>query len=507
MKPFVRIALPFLALGALASCGDGPDALFQRAKQEFAVENYRQARVDLSAALRKRPEDRAMLELLVETQLRLGDPDGADSAMARLERVGGKGAVPARMRAEAALLHQDPKQALALLGNDASPQGWQVRAEALLALGQEGAARAAYDKGLAAGGDVRLGASYARYLLLDGDLYQAAKVVQRMQAIAPGAYETLVAAGDLASAQGRDDAAGAAYRKVVEAYPDRIAPMLALADHYDEMGNLDEATKLVEQAGKVAPDAPEVEEMRIQLLSEKGDWEAIRSALQSRESDLAAGSTLSMSYGEALLRLGHPEQARAIFRRAVLVLPGNPYSRMMLGEAQLATGDATGAWATLAPLAASTLARPEVLERAAKAARGAGAPQADALQARLDPARLKATMALVDQGEGALERRDWAQAVAVYTQLLARGDDPEVLKRLALAKSGLGDGAAAVALADRAVALDRSNPDYLYTAGTVRLAAGKDAGEARRLLEAAASADPRNQAIARELRKAKAATG
>jgi predicted Zn-dependent protease len=233
MKPFVRIALPFLALGALASCGDGPDALFQRAKQEFAVENYRQARVDLSAALRKRPEDRAMLELLVETQLRLGDPDGADSAMARLERVGGKGAVPARMRAEAALLHQDPKQALALLGNDTSPQGWQVRAEALLALGQEDAARAAYDKGLAAGGDVRLGASYARYLLLDGDLDQAAKVVQRMQAIAPGAYETLVAAGDLASAQGRDDAAGAAYRKVVDAFPDRIAPMLALADHYD----------------------------------------------------------------------------------------------------------------------------------------------------------------------------------------------------------------------------------------------------------------------------------
>lgn len=505
MRPLPRLVLPFLALGALASCGEGPDTLFARAQQEFAAENYRQARVDVSAALRKRPDDRAMLTLLIETQLRLGDPDGVDAAIARLERAGGKGAVAARWRAEAALLHHDPKAALALLGEDASPQAARVRAEAYLAQGDDAAARTAYERGIAAGGDVRLAASYARYLLLDGDLDRAAGVIARMQASAPRAYETLVAAGDLASAQGRDDAAGAAYRKAVDAFPDRIAPMLALANHYDELGKLDEASKLVEQAGSVAPDAPEVEEMRIQILSEQGEWEAIRKALQSRESTLDAGSALSMSYGEALLRLGHPEQARAIFRRAVLVLPGNPYSRMMLGEAQLATGDAQAAWTTLAPLAASTLARPEVLDRAAKAARGAGAPEADALQARLDPASLKATMELVEQGETALETRDWTRAAAVYARLLERGEDAEVLKRLALARSGLGDGGPAIALADRAVSLDRSNPDYLYVAGAVRLAAGKDAGEARRLLEVAAAVDPRNQAIARELRKAKAA--
>ncbi|MFD2136214.1 tetratricopeptide repeat protein [Novosphingobium resinovorum] len=106
-----------------------------------------------------------------------------------------------------------------------------------------------------------------------------------------------------------------------------------------------------------------------------------------------------MRYGEALLQLGHAEQARVIFRRAVLALPGNPYARLMLGESQLATGDGQGAWATLQPLAASTLAGPQVLEAAEQAARAVDAPEAAALQARLDPARLKETMALVGQGD------------------------------------------------------------------------------------------------------------
>ncbi|WP_404481003.1 tetratricopeptide repeat protein [Novosphingobium sp. BL-52-GroH] len=507
MNPSIRLALPLAALLALAGCGKSPEQLLASAREAFAAENYQQARLDLASALKDRPEDREMLALLAETHLRLGDPDAAEGALERLERAGGKGAGIARMKAEVALLRQDPKAALALLGDDTSPDGWRLRAECQLALGDDEAARAAFEQGMATGGEIRIAASYGRYLLQDGDLVRAAFVLARLQALAPRSYEALVMAGDLADAQGREDAATAAYRKAVDAFPDRVAPMLALANQYDAAGKVDEAAELVERAGRIAPDDPEVDELRFQFLSEKGEWEKIRLALQGRESSLEPGSALSMTYGEALLRLNHPEQARVIFRRAVLVLPGNPYSRMMLGEAQLATGDAQGAWATLAPLAAGTLARPEVLERAAQAARALGAPEALDLQARLDPARIKATMALVDRGEAALAGQDWKAASAVYQELLGRGQDPEVLKRLALAKSQLGDAATAIALADRAVALDRDNADYLYMAGLARLDAGRDLAEARRLLEAAATVDPRNRAIARALRKAKAAVG
>ncbi|EJL26136.1 tetratricopeptide repeat protein [Novosphingobium sp. AP12] len=505
MTPSLRLALPLAALLALAGCGESPEALLARARESFAAENYQKARLELSEALRERPSDRAMLALLIDTHLRLGDPDGAEGAVRRLERVGG--AAPGRIKAEIALLQGDAKAALALLGKDSSVDGWRVRAESLVALGRPDSARDAFEKGMAAGGGARLGAAYGRLLLLNDDLQRAASLLKRMEAMAPGSYEALVMAGDLATAQGNDDAAITAYRHAIQVFPRRTAPMLALANQYDALGRVEEAVKLVEQAGKIAPTDPEVEELRFQLLSEQGEWEKIRRELQTRESDLAAGSALSMTYGEALLRLGHARQALVIFRRAALVSPGNRYARLMLGEAHLAAGDAQRAWATLAPLAETTLARPEVLERAEQAASAIGAPEASELRARLDPVRLKATMALVDQGEAALSARNWADASSIYQRLLGRREDPEVLRRLALADSRLGNADAAVRHADRALELGGDDPDYLYMAGMVRLASGRNPGEARRLLEAALAMDPLNPVIARELGKARAAAG
>lgn len=116
-------------------------------------------------------------------------------------------------------------------------------------------------------------------------------------------------------------------------------------------------------------------------------------------------------------------------------------------------------------------------------------------------------MELVEQGEDALARQQWARAVAIYTRLLQRGEDAEVLKRLALAQGRLGDAASAIARADRAQALSPDNPDYLYVAGIVRLDSGRDVGEAVRLLERAAAIDPGNRAISRDLARAKAAAG
>jgi tetratricopeptide (TPR) repeat protein len=505
MTPSLRLALPLAALLVLAGCGESREALLARARVSFAAQNYQQAQLELSEALRERPSDRVMLALLIDTYLRLGDPDGAEGAVGRLERAGG--AASGRIKAEIALLRGDAKDALALLGEESSVDAWRVRAESLVALGQPDAARDAFEKGMGAGGAVRLGAAFGRFLLMNDDLQRAAPLLRRMEAMAPRSYEVLVLAGDLAAAQGNDDAAITAYRHAIQVFPDRTAPMLALANQYDALGRVEEAVKLVEQAGKIAPTDPEVDELHFQLLSEQGEWEKIRLELQTRESDLAAGSALSMTYGEALLRLGHAEQALVIFRRSALVSPGNRYARLMLGEAQLAAGDVRRAWATLAPLAETTLARPEVLERAEQAASAIGAPEASELRARLDPVRLKATMALVDQGEAALSARNWAGASSIYQRLLARREDPEVLKRLALAKSRLGDADAAMSDADRALALDRDNPDYLYMAGMVRLAGGRNLAEAQRLLEAALAMDPQNPAIARELGKAKAAAG
>jgi len=505
MKPIFRFALPLALAASLAACGKSPETLFADAKSHFAAQDFRAARLELASALQEDPGNIEMLSLLVETHLRLADPDGAADALARLQSKGGKGPDVQRFVAELALIKQQPQQALDALGTDSSAKAARIRAGAWLALGDDGKAVAAFEQGMAAGGDIRLASDYARYRLTSGDLAGAGAVLTKMRAIDGDAFETLVLAGDLAAAQGQPDKAIAAFKAVLDKYPGHIAPMLALANQYDAKGDIKKAVAVVEEAGKLARDDQQVLALRMQLHSEQGEWENIRQALQGKEGDLDPASGLSMTYAEALLRLGHAEQARVLFNRAALLRPGNPYARLMLGEAQLASGDAATSWQTLQPLAASVLARPEVLQVAAKAAETAGAPEAASLRMRLEPARLKVSTALVERAQAALQRQDWPQVLSAYGKLLEQGDDAEVLKRMALAASRMGQGAAAIGYADRAVALSPENPDYLYTAGLARLEAGTDIAGARRYLELAASVDPRNETIARDLKKATAA--
>ena len=507
MNPIIKLAAPLFLLGGLTACGDSAEALLAKASASLAAQDYEAARLQLAAALQKEPENPRLLLLMAQTQLQLGDADAVEGTLGRLERTHARFAELPRIKAELALLNKQPEQALALIKGDATPAGWRIRAAAQLAMADEAGAIRSFKRGMAAGDDPGLAAAYARYKLGSGDPSGADAIYRRMIAMAPANLETLLLAGDIAAAQGQIDNAIQAYRKVLEAFPGRVVPMLALANQYDTKGQVDEAMKQVAQAEKIAPDDPAVEALKYQLLSEKGEWDKIRLALQAREADMEPGTGLQMTYAEALLRTGHAEQARLLFKRAALALPGNPYSRMMLGQAQLATGDANGAWTTLAPFAASTLARPEILQVAEQAARGAGAPEAERLQARLEPTRLKATMALVQQGEAAMLRRDWGSAVAAYSRLLQQGNDPEVLKRLALAHNGLGRTQEAIGFADRALAAAPDNPDYLFLAGYVRAAGRKDLATALRLLEDAATLDPRNPDIARELRKVKAAAG
>ncbi|WP_324694993.1 tetratricopeptide repeat protein [Novosphingobium aerophilum] len=509
MKPLVRLSLAVLVAVSLTACGDDAAGQLDTAQVRYAEQDYQGARAALISALEDEPGNRAALALLVRTQIALGDPASAERALGRLLRAGGGGggASVLRLKAGIALLQGRPGEATRLLAGDGSTEAWNMRAQACLALGDERGAVSSFDKGMAAGKDIALAVAYARYRLETGDLGGVERILARMQSFAPGAYNTLVLAGDLANERGRTDAAIAAYEKAVSAFPARVVPMLALANAYDAQGRVDEAMAVVLKAQKIAAGDPAVDDLYIQLLSEKGKWEEIRLALQGRDTQLDPSSGLGMTYAEALLHLGQAEQARVMFSRALLLQPGNPYSRLRLGEAQLATGDAGGAWETLRPLAASALARPEILDAAQEAARSVGDPQAEVLKARLDPVRLKAAMAQADKGQAALAAQDWSGAVAIYLPLLGQGEDPEVLKRLAFASLRLGRAKEALAYADRALAADPDNPDCLRTAGVVRLEAGRDIPAARRLLEAAAAADPRNQDIARDLAKAKAAAG
>jgi Tfp pilus assembly protein PilF len=171
-----------------------------------------------------------------------------------------------------------------------------------------------------------------------------------MQRWQPDGIDTLMVEGQLRVREGQLDAATRAYDRAIAKYPRRIEPLIERANLADMQNQLDRAIDLIGKAAVLAPGDPRVLDLQVQFASEKGDWEKVRQLLGPHEIDLDPRTPNGLTYAEALLRLDHPEQARVMFARALLLSPQNPYSRMMLAEAQLATGDAETALRTIRPL-------------------------------------------------------------------------------------------------------------------------------------------------------------
>lgn len=491
----------------LSACGTDTADRVARARSEIAGMELAAARVDLAAALAERGDDAELLRLLASVQLRLGDGDGAEATAARLERTGATGAELARMRAEAALLRGRAREALALLGNDATTGGWRVRAAALSAVGDGEGAFRALQSGLAAGSDPLLLRDMARFLIDAQDLDGAQRQVDALARMQDDGFDALMLSADIAARRGRYAQAHATLERAAKRYPRIPDPWIARADAYDREGKLDEAVAMTARAAALAPDDPRVTNLKVEFAAMKGDWETVRAALARQEATLDPLSANGLTYAEAMLRLGRPEQARAMFQRALTRSPNNPYSRLMLAEAHLATGNAVAALETVRPLAESLTAGPRELELAEKAARAANSGEADALAARLAAVRKSQVSALAAKGQAALVGEDWNGAIEAYGQLAQMGEDADVLKRLALALSHAGRVDEAIRAADRARTLRPGDPDMSYMAGYVRVAGGKDNATGLGLLRQATESAPDNLVFKRALARYSAAGG
>lgn len=507
MTPAMRTRLAVALLLTLSACGESPADRVARARQEIAGMELAAARVDLIAALAEQGDNLAALRLLADVQLRLGDGEGAAATAVRLERAGASAVDLVPIQAEAALLRGNPKAALALLGAAASPAAERVRAAALLAKHDAAGALAALRRGVAVGADPLLLRDYARFLIGSGDFDGAASQIATLSRLQPEGFDALMLGADLATRRSRHAEAHALLERAFARFPNVPDALIARATVFDLEGKLDEAVAMTNRAATIAPDDPRIRDLKVQFAAMNGDWSTVRALLAREERTLDPLSPNGLSYAEAMLRTGHPEQARALFQRALTRSPGNPYSRLMLAEAQLATGDARAAHATVAPLASSVMADQRELELAARAAEKAGLPEAAAYRARLSDANQGMVQALSAEGNAALVSEDWPRAIEVFSRLAQRGEDAEVLKRLALALSHRGRADEAIRAADRARALRPDDPDTSYMAGLVRVRAGRDVPAAIAMLQQASQSAPDNtifrQTLARfQLREA-----
>lgn len=489
---------------ALAGCSVSPDESLANARKALAAHDYPAARVHLAAALAGKPGDKAILLLQARTMIALGDGEGARTA---LETLTG-GAAPqgelAELSAEAALLRAKPDLALAALGQSATPEAERLRALAAIQQGRMADALAYFDKGVAAGGNPRLFADYARFKLISGDTAGAAALADKARKAGPMEIDTLLVDGQLAVRRGDLKAALEAYDAALRRYPASLAALTGKAAVLGDLGRTAEMKQALDQAAAFAPRAPGVLFLRAKAAANAKDWAGVREVVQPAEQGLDPLDPVRQLYGEALLRLGQHELAAAQLEPLIRAMPGDRDAVRLLAETRLAGGDARGAATILRPLADQPFARADELALMARIAAASGDPKAASYAAR---SKLPAPQALgrdLADGDAAMRAGNWAGASQAYDRILASTDGRNVvvLNNMAYAQAMLGNYARARDLADKALQLAPGNASVLDTAGWVRIKSGQDLEDGRRLLRQGAQQAPGNMTIRGHLAEA-----
>ena len=489
---------------ALTACSKSPAEQRAAAEQALAEHRFNDARIALVAALEDAPGDAELLGMLAQTHLERGDGEAALAALERLRRArGGPAAKLDLMEAEAQLLRGQFAAAAALARQHESAEAYRLRALAAIGTGDLGAAEQLFVSGAGrTGTKVRLYADHAIFALRSGQVPAARALVDKALAADGEALDPLIAEGRIASSEGRPRAALAAYEKAAHLYPESQAALFGRIGVLGDLGRIAEAAPLIAQAAAAAPNDPRVIYLQARLQAEKGEWRAVREALQPLERNELP--EVRLLYARALLETGLTEQARTILASLIRETPGLLPAQRLLGRAQLAGGEAAAAFATLRPVAARPDASPADLSAFAEAAEKSGnASAAREVFAAIPPAqRLARELAA---GDAAIRQQKWRAAIESYGRIRAWTGDSNalVLNNLAYAMGQAGDVDGALPLAEKALALAPDNASILDTAGWLALHQGNRERAADLLRRAAATA-PDNPAIRAHLREAEA---
>lgn len=496
------LILPFLL--ALAACGDSPEESLAKARAGFAANDFAAARIHLASYLVAHPQDHDALLLQAQTLVALGDGHGAEATIAKL--TGGKAPEGdlAELAAEAALLRGVPDVALQLLGNRQGAEAERLRAVAALQKNDPGKAQTHFEAALAAGGNARTFADYARFHLMNGSVAEAEAMAARAAKAAPDGLDTLLVQGQLAVRRGDLGQALAFYQRATKRHPGSLAALTGQAAVLGDLGRTDEMQEVVDRAVAIAPRDRTVIFLKARAAAGRKDWTTVRSTLQPVEADIPQNDPLRLLYAEALLRLGQTELAIAQLRPLVRALPGNRDALRLLAEATLASGDAKGALALIRPIANNPTARRDELELAARAAKAVGDPLAPAYAERAKAPPVQAAARDMIDADAAMKAGNWAGAAEAYGRVLAVTDGRNhiALNNMAYAQLMLGNTDAALDYSRKALKEAPNNASVVDTAGWVLFKSGKDPQEARRLLQRAAQLAPGNPAIRAHLAEA-----
>ena len=457
-------------------------------------------RIDL--AISQDPEDLQARQLAGDIAMALGNADRAVSEYEGLMSAAGESDLVRAKLAEAQVMANylgAAEQTVSQLEYTV-PLAYTAAIALALSQGDEATAAARLEEGLERfAGDPRLLTIEAGRLYATARPDEAKKALEPVLVIEPLVPQAHKLAGRMALARRDMVTAKKRFNAVLTARPADQTAMLAMAAIARDTGDETQAANWINKANLAGDPHPIGLLFAAQMAYDAGDLARAFELVEIVPPPLASAPDF------ARLR-GLVDAARGQYGAAILPLrtylegASDDYAaRYALAQAYAEEGELENAWVTIEPILRDPQARPDALKLALDLSRASGRGDPNAIQTLLS-ARLKAEAIAGPMREAgaAIRAGEWAKADAIFTELLGGegSEEAALLNNAAAVKSELGQHAAAVALARRALAKAPESPQILDTLGWALWRHGKDPAEARALLTRAAEGAPDNREIA-----------
>ena len=470
-----HIALALLAPLLLGGCGGG-DALEGRAALQA-----REAK--LVSAIAASPRDAALQTQLGGVRLALDNGLGAEAALRQAVILGASAEHLRPPLARAVLIQGETVRALAVLDEgpvhpDAAGEAGHVAGIIHLALGNMDAARDAFDIAVRAmPRDSRLWVDVGRFRDANADTAGARDAADYAIELDPDNAAALALKANLVRVQEGLAAALPFYEQALAKDPDNVA---ALLDHAATLGDLGQYRAMLVQvraAASLAPGSPRPYVLQAVVAARAGDYVLARSLLQRTRGALDDEPMVILLSAIVELQLDGAAVAADHADRLVAMQPYNFTARRLLAAANWASGDRDGAALALAPIVARTDADSWSLLLAARVAAEQGEPDQAQDYFRRAASLQRGNAAAFAEVDGYGLRSAQADATPL---------DPAAVIPAIRAAMNRGEGAAALARAERLLAVNRGVADAQILYGDAALAAEDWAAAVRAFRDARA---------------------
>jgi tetratricopeptide (TPR) repeat protein len=324
-----------------------PQEQYAAAVTAWAEGRPREARIAVQNALQREPGHRQARLLQARMFLESGDATGAETELARARQAGAGAAELRHLQAHARLLQNDAVGAIELARTAAAEHAShaeRVTALALLALGDQKAAMAAFDRAVAA--DPKNSFAWleiARFRRSIGDLGPALIATDKAVEANPRHGAALVLRGELSRSQYGLAAAIPWFDRALEVDSANLPALLERAATFGDMGRMTAMLADARAASALDSGHPLPYFLQATLAARGRDFALARSLLgrtRGAYDNLPAGMLLASVI--AYQSNDFEDAARRLARLAQMQ-PGNIKARRLLAAARLKLGDAKGA--------------------------------------------------------------------------------------------------------------------------------------------------------------------